>query len=480
MKICESLHRSALDFGDQVALECPGQFIDYQDLLYQANCRATILHEHGVRPGDRVACHAQNSADMVLALWGIWCLGATAVPISWRYPADLVTESLKIIGSCWLTSDQPPLGIVETVRSLPPLSEISAGADHCGDHSAASDSRQHHAAATIIFTSGSSGRPKGVVHSWDNHYWSAVGANGNISLRRGDRWLINLPLFHVGGIAILFRALLSGATVVIPTDEQTITDAIDNHNPTHLSLVPAQLKTLISQPPSRKSVDLLRAILCGGDATSSNDIKAAVEAGLPLHTTYGNTEMASQVCTTRPGDTLEDLRTSGKLLPHRELHLAPDKEILLRGATLCQGYLADGRLTSATDDDGWYHSGDLGEWDANGNLRILGRRDTMFVSGGENIFPRQIEDALDSLTTVEVSIVLPNEDDRYGARPVAVVVTRPDCNRADLVSQLSSQLPRYMIPVEFYRWPPDLPRVPKPSRYRLSLMIDQGQLDPIS
>jgi O-succinylbenzoic acid--CoA ligase len=162
--------------------------------------------------------------------------------------------------------------------------------------------------------------------------------------------------------------------------------------------------------------------------------------------------MASQVTTTPPGASLDALRTAGRVLPEREVSISEEGEILVRGATLFAGYLEDENLDLPLDTDGWFRTGDLGALDENGYLRVFGRKDNRFFSGGENIQPEEIEEALAVLPGVEAAVVVPVEDAEFGQRPVAFVGME-EGSTVNLASELENVLPRFKIPVSFHPWP---------------------------
>ena len=217
---------------------------------------------------------------------------------------------------------------------------------------------------------------------------------------------------------------------------------------THLSVVAAQLWRLLKDN-AFPTVDL-KAVLLGGSAPSPALIEQARQRRVPLHTTYGLTELASQVTTTSSTDTR--LGSAGRVLPGRELTIAADGEILARGATLCLGYDHGGPIISATDEEGWFHTGDLGRLDSEGYLWVTGRRDNMFVCGGENIHPEAIERAITELSGVRQAIVVPREDVEYGARPVAFVDT-DTLDPKTWATSLRHKLSGLEIPVRFLPWP---------------------------
>jgi O-succinylbenzoic acid--CoA ligase len=322
----------------------------------------------------------------------------------------------------------------------------------------------------VVFTSGSTGGPKAALHSLGNHYYSALGSNENIPLGPGDRWLAPLPFYHVGGLGVLFRCLLSGATIALPGAGEPIGEAVDRLGATHASLVATQLRRLLREDSVPGT---LRAVLLGGGAMPESLLDDAVEAGLPVHTSYGMTETSSQVTTTPSGASRETLRTSGRALPHRELRISDSGEILVRGRTLFLGYLDGDGLRDPTDEAGWFHTGDLGHLDGAGYLTVRGRLDNMFVSGGENVQPEEIEAALKRLPGVEESVVVPVPDTEFGHRPVAFVRVGGE-TRVEEISRRLEPLPRFMVPVAFHPWP-EADSGMKPDRARLERLARESR-----
>jgi O-succinylbenzoic acid--CoA ligase len=224
-------------------------------------------------------------------------------------------------------------------------------------------------------------------------------------------------------------------------------------------MVATQLRRVLQDddtpPPS------LRAALLGGSALPASLTDWAHERGWSIHTSYGMTEMASQVATTPPGASAQTLRTSGRVLPHRTCTIAPDGEILVRGPTLLEGYVTKEGRNDPRDADGWYHTGDVGRIDSDGLLHVEGRQDRMFVSGGENIQPEAIERVLTRHDDVLQAAVVPVPDETYGQRPVAFVRSRarseedrvPEALQEVLRDSLAAELPRFMVPDAFYPWP---------------------------
>lgn len=434
---------------DAPALIGDGQTVSYADLDARVSGAARRLREAGYGTGSRVALYLPSDERYVVLLLALFRVGAVACPLSTRLPPAGVAPLVRRAGCSVAISDDERLSgaIGQNVPVLHP--DVLSGEEEPSERLWLPLDR----AATIVFTSGSSGRPKAALHTLGNHYYSALGSATNIPLSRGDRWLLSLPLYHVGGLSTLFRCLLAGATVALPSPGAPLGSSVAGLGVTHVSLVATQLRRLLAEGAD---LDDLKAILLGGGPVPETLVDEAVARGLPLYTSYGLTEMASQVTTTTPGVSAAVLRTAGRVLPHREVSITNEGEVLVRGETLFAGYVEGGALERPVDEEGWFHTGDLGELDPQGYLRIRGRRDNLFVSGGENVRPEEIEDALARLEGVERAVVAPVPDAEFGERPVAfVLMAGGDVEPGRLSAALEETLPRFKVPLAFYRWPED-------------------------
>ncbi len=309
--------------------------------------------------------------------------------------------------------------------------------------------------ASIMFTSGSAGTPKAVLHSFGAHYYNALGSNRNIRLEPGDRWLLSLPLYHVGGLAIVMRAILAGAAVGLPSAEKNIAQDIQDLGITHISLVPTQLYRLLSDESALPALRSLKTILLGGGPIPELLLTKAIELDLPLSISYGSTEMASQIASSPVGD-LSALKSRSLItLPYRDVCISDEQEILVRGSTLFSGYVKQGVLERPFRDGGWFATGDLGTLNKDGSLQVKGRKDNMFISGGENIQPEEIEGCLFRHPDVLQAIVVSVPDAEFGARPVAFVecAAGKSLSPAVLRDFLRTRIAGYKVPRRFFDWP---------------------------
>jgi O-succinylbenzoic acid--CoA ligase len=403
------------------------------------------LSESGVARGDRIAFQLPNSWRTIALMWACFRRQAIACPISTRLPTLGVAAVVNSVGCRFMVrgSTAGAWTLEETGASNTPI-------------------RLDENLATIIFSSGTSKIPQAVAHTMRAHCRSAEGSNLNLPLVPGDRWLLSLPLYHVGGLGIVFRCVLAGATVVIDSQASHVNESVAAQRITHVSMVPTQLKRWLDD----FQLDTPRwpVVLLGGDVLPPSLIGQACSLGLTVRTTYGLSEMASQVTATRANTPTNKQDTAGRVLPFREVAVSSGGEILVRGETLFRGYFGATGLTLPIDEEGWFPTRDLGSLSPDGYLTIIGRADNMLISGGENIHPEEIECLLLDHPSVRRVVVVSVPDRRYGERPVAFVDS-VEFDEDSLRDWLRDRLPKFKIPDAFYPWPSDMRQLGiKPSR----------------
>ncbi len=421
--------------------------LSYQEVFSIIYSTALKLEEEN----KNIAVLCDNSPESALLILAIIHSGSRAAMLNIREGETSISEQLNNVGCDIMITDRKDFSLpgikvvnIADLISIPKCSELPK------DIQPEIGTRP---GGTIFFTSGSSGRAKAVFHEWGQHIKSAAGANENIPLEIADRYLLSLPLYHVGGFAILIRCLISGASVFFPAKNGRLEETIIDNGITHISLVETQLKRLLETEKGISALKQLKHILVGGGPVSGSLIKASIENGLKLHTSYGSTEMASQICTTSTYN-IEELKTSGRVLKYREIEIDDSREILVKGQTLFRGYISEGKIIKNIDNEGWYHTGDCGYFDSNKRLIVTGRIDNMFISGGENIHPEEIEKALTSLEFVDFAVVIPVADDEFGKRPIAYIKTDMEIpSREEFKNLLQGKLAPFKIPDRFYPVP---------------------------
>ena len=410
-------------------------------------------------PKKKFALCSENYEFMLLAMMAIWMREGIAVTLDPKFPKIQKENLLRKLKCSATLKENYNIKNSQSLkkREIPKL-KLDAW-------------------STIIFTSGSSGFPKAVVHTLENHFYSAKGSNMIMKLKPGDRWLMSLPLFHVGGLAIFFRSLVSGSSVVIPSKNKSLIQNIENYQVTHLSMVPTQLQRILKTDKGIESLNKLKLILLGGSAIPESLMAHSYKLGLKLLTTYGSTEMASQVATSSPIKTKKGWLATGEVLPFREVRITTQNEIELRGKTLFCGYLTESGLNQPFNNQGWFSSGDTGyliKKNIETNLQrinpekntqktkiatnddyliISGRKDNMFISGGENIYPEEIESTLMQFPKTERAAVVAVKDPEFGQRPVAFIKSYELVSEHVVRKFLEKSLPRFKIPELFLPWP---------------------------
>lgn len=463
------VHHFAEESPDRTALRFEGTLISYKALDQQIDEVASALVSSGIKAGMRIGLYLQSSPQYIVVLWALFRLKVVAVPLNTRLPKSkaydqLVTINAEICITDHSDADRPARAGINVFDLQNISSQTDATASYTGVHKTFSVTQS----ATILFTSGSTGEAKAVLHTWGNHYFSALGSNQNIILEAGDTWLLSLPLYHVAGMSVLFRCFLAGASIAIPGAGVTLVDALTTSNVSHVSLVATQLLRLLDAVRDRP-IDALKALLIGGSAIPATLIERAHTAGWPVHLTYGMTEMASQVTTTSSGAMLEERLTSGSVLPFRKVRISAENEICVGGEVCFAGYVEGDVVKPSLDSAGYFHTGDLGYIDKAGLLHVKGRRDNMFISGGENIHPEEIEKTLTLFPAINRALVVPVPDHEFGVRPVAFIqLGKKLASSGEITAFLRTRLPGYMLPIAYIALPDE--EGLKPSRARLAEM----------
>jgi O-succinylbenzoic acid--CoA ligase len=441
--------------ADQIAFTTPDEVVRYGELAARVGGVAQAWRAAGVQAGDGVGLLLASGAAMVTCFHAALALRVTPVMLNTRLTAAELGAQMAAVGCRWLIVDA-------TTEPLAAQIDTPHVRLHAGTFPSAGDVATHpldmDAPAAVMFTSGTSGKPKAALLTVGAFYASATASAARIGTQPDDNWLCVLPLYHVGGLSIVYRSALYGARfALLPRfDAAHVAELMRRGEITLASLVPTMLYRLLDHLPS--APPRLRLILLGGAAPSAELLERAHAQGLPVATTYGLTEAASQVATALPDLARRKPGTVGQPLDGTQVQIVDaddhplppyaEGEICVRGATLMQGYLNDPAATARALRGGWLHTGDIGYVDDAGDLFVLLRRSDLIVSGGENVYPAEVEAALKAHPAVAEALVVGLPDAEWGQMVGALVTLRAGeaLAEADLLAHVQGRLARYKQP----------------------------------
>ncbi len=438
-------------FGDAEAVVDGPLRLTFRQVVHRIRCAAGAFAAIGVEKGDRVAIWAPNSAEWIIAAFGLLTAGATLVPINTRYRQDEANDILVRSGAKAVLVEQGFLGLQfdapPDIRVIDIKSDFLSSGEPFEAEISGSD------IADIMYTSGTTGRPKGVMM---NHRqtlrlfseWCDLA-----DLREEDRYLIVNPFFHMFGYkAGIIASFIRGATVYpMPVlDVDLLLDVVEREKITMLPGPPTLYHSLLAAAADgTHDLSSLRAAVTGS-ADIPVDLIRRIVSELPFQTImtgYGLSE-AGTATASRRTDTFEQVATTvGKPCTDIEIDIADDGEVLIRGYNVMRGYLDDPAATDeAIDSEGWLHTGDLGSLDEHGRLRILGRKKDMFIVGGFNAYPAEIESFLLEHPAVDQVAVIGVHDDRLGQVGKAFVVARSVISEEELIAWSRTRMAGFKAP----------------------------------
>jgi o-succinylbenzoate---CoA ligase len=441
----------------------------FGDLDAQANLYAGRLASAGITAEDRVAVLSHNSLAFVAIIHALTKLDAVLVPLNIRLTdseaawqivdsdarlllcdASLVDKALVILASLSDVrlftigdSEDPKIPAIEALESQVVTAHSLIDLD---------------ATQAIIYTSGTTGRPKGARVTYGMQWWSAIGSAINLGHDPEDIWLDTLPLFHISGLSILWRSVINGISVALfeRFDPVQVNAAISRERITIISVVAVMLQRMLAAQDNAYP-SWLRCVLIGGGPVSPSLLESCASRDIPVVQTYGMTESCAQAVTLSPGDALRKLGSAGRPLAAVQLRIhgengdaSPNEsgEIWLRGPTITPGYYHQPEATANAFEDGWFKTGDIGYLDDEGYLFVLDRRVDLIISGGENIYPAEVEAALLSHPAVVEAGVRGQNDPVWGQVPVAYVHLHDDVSVTlpELLAHVTARVAPYKVP----------------------------------
>lgn len=458
---------------DKPGLVFEGREITYRELNARANRAANGFAEIGVKPGDRVGVLMANSPEFLECFFGLAKIGAIVVPLNWRLTAS---ELAYIAGDAGISALAYGANHAQTVAAMregiPAKTYVAVGDAPAGDHdyaaftAAASDAEPQAAGAAgdplvIMFTSGTTGAPKGAVLTHGNLFYDSCTVAMSTDWRCDDRVLVALPLFHIGALIDVVIDVHVGSTTVLMAafDPVGFLRTLQDQRINSFLAVPAMLHFML-QVPTIKDFDLssVRWALCGTAPVPVPLIQAWAKQGIAIQQVYGLTECTGGAAVLSSQRALDKVGSTGLPMFHTDIRVvdldgrdAPPGEVgevIIRGPHVMREYWRNPQATADTVRDGWLHTGDLARLDDDGYLYIVDRKKDMIISGGENIASSEVERVLYAFDGVSEAAVIGLPDARWGERVVAVVSAAPGrtIDPAALVAHCRAHLGGFKVP----------------------------------
>jgi o-succinylbenzoate---CoA ligase len=423
-------------YSDNIAVVTEESSYLYRDLRELLQSTLLSLDEMGIKKGSRIALCMKNSLFHLILLQASWVMGFTLVLYNPRAPLTGQVDTVE--PDMIIADDNPGAGSIKHIRPSLLTGKKSKTAERLPEAELDSES-------AVIFTSGSTGMPKGVVLTTGNFLYSAAGTVEHLGMSGKDSWLVSLPLFHVGGLIIPVRSMLAGGKAIITEDTRNLENIIISASPSFLSLVPTQLIRMMEKSETLTALKKCRGILLGGALSPRWLIRDALKQNIPVVPTYGSTESCAQLTAVGPGSGEEEYYTSGRPLKHREVRIDENNRVIMGGEVLFKKYI-QGKEETRPHESGYFTTGDTGYLDEKGNLVITGRADQVFISGGENINPHEIEKEILRIEGIHEAYVVPAPDRELGNVPWAFIDSENQVEGADISAQLRERLPLFKVP----------------------------------
>lgn len=454
-----------------------GDRFTFRELNARANRCCAGLQSLGLNRGERVALLAYNGHEFMEGFFGPAKAGIVLMPLNWRLTADELSFILKDGGARAIIFDAEFAPVVERIRSMgdagsdiehwicigDPDSDFAIDyerflADHSDGEPA--DKAGEDDNLFIMYTSGTTGHPKGVVHTHKTVFWALLTLCNTAEIHISDKYMVLLPLFHVGALTPMIGSVYRGNTLVILRnfDPHTAWSLIETEQINTTLAVPAMLGFMLQVPDfQRFDWSSLRAITSGAAPLPVSTINAYLELGIEIHQVYGMTETCGPACLIGPDDARRKIGSTGKSFFHTEVRIADPYgntlpageagEIHVRGPHNMKEYWNRPDATAETIVDGWLHTGDVAVMDEEGFVTIQDRMKDMIISGGENVYPAEIENVLLTHPSIADAAVIGQDSAKWGESPLAVIVRKDEeLTEAEVLEHCNGKLARYKLP----------------------------------
>ncbi|MFJ8264328.1 o-succinylbenzoate--CoA ligase [Peribacillus asahii] len=442
------------------AIEFEGITYSFKELNHMVEEMAGKLAAKGAQQGNTCAILVRNHLDSVVMIHALFYIGVRIVMLNHKLTANELAWQIKDSQASILFSERH---FADTLKEIE--QEVSTVSVCIKEELVEAVSPQIMTdfyledTATIMYTSGTTGKPKGVMQTFGNHWWSAVSSALNLGLHEQDSWYCAVPIFHISGLSILMRSVIYGMKVVLVEkfDEEEANRHICKNGVTIISVVTAMLNRMLLNLGERNYPSSFRCMLLGGGPAPLPLLGHCKEKDIPVFQTYGMTETASQIVTLTPEYSMEKIGSAGKALFPSQIRIEVDGkqakpneagEIVVFGPNVTKGYFNRVDATEQAIKAGWLYTGDIGYLDDEGFLYVLDRRSDLIISGGENVYPAEIESVLSAHPAVFEAGVTGVTDEKWGQVPLAFVVLTEEVTEQQLLAYCREHLAAYKMPRE--------------------------------
>lgn len=456
-----------------------GLRLTFKELNDRTNQAANALVDLGVSRGDRVGIMMMNSAEFIEVYFAIAKIGGVVVPLNWRLVADELEFILKDSGTTTLIFGNEFEGLATDLNGRGDKTDVqhwlhSAEGDSSSQYAQDYEALRNAASADepeclaedddllyIMYTSGTTGLPKGVVHSHNTMLWAMLTFQATADLHDADRYLAALPMFHVGSLTPVTLNVYCGVTSVVMREFDPVRawELFGEEKITNALLVPAMLNFMIQvENLDRFDYSTLRWIQSGASPLPVSLIQQYADVGIDIHQIYGLTESCGPACLILGQDAMERIGSTGRAFFHTDVRIVdedgddvePDVqgEVWVKGRHIMIEYWNRPDATAETiTQNGWLRTGDVATVDEDGFIYIQDRIKDMIISGGENVYPAEIENVILTHPDVAEVAVIGQPSEKWGESPFAVVVRKSDSlSEADVLSHCDGKLARFKLP----------------------------------